>query len=270
MHAIFPEDVLRRMKSKLLFKPGGYLALAVYIAAAYSVLAMGSPLLALAVPEDHYFEIIGASALLATSLLFLYGFKLARKMLDRTWRSLVKQLVYLALAFLFFVGAGEEISWGQRMLGFGTPEAISQVNRQEEFNLHNLSAWEASRWFDADRLFDLFWFLFCVFTPMLSLVSPWFRRFARQWIPIVHWGVSLLFLFNYLSAKLAKLMFEAAYSFDRVPFAQAVQEIKESNYAVLFILVGLHAILDLKRSRVEPGRSSLQGTSVNVEPVFHD
>jgi hypothetical protein len=258
------------MKSKSLFKAGGYLAVVLYIAIAYSVLAMGNHLLALAVPEDHYFEIVGALALLATSILFLYGFRLARRILDRTWMSLAKQLVYLGLAFLFFVGAGEEISWGQRLLGFETPEAVSQVNRQEEFNLHNLTVWEASRFFDADRLFDLFWFLFCVFTPVLSLVLPAFRRLAGQLIPIVHWGISLLFLFNYLSAKLAKLLFEAAYTFNRVPFAQAVQEVKESNYAILFVLVGLYAILDLKRSSVEPSRSSVPNRNVNVKPVFHD
>lgn len=257
------------MNSRFLFKPGVYLVLAIYIALAYSVLAMGNDLLAVAVPEDHYFEIVGASALFATSFLFLYGFKLARKLLDGTWMSLVKRLVYLGLALLFFVGAGEEISWGQRMFGFVTPEAISQVNKQEEFNLHNLTVWEASRYLDADRLFDLFWFSFCVLMPAMTLVAPSFRRWAGQFVPIVPWGISLLFLYNYLWAKLAKLLFGAAYTFDRIPFAQAVQEIKESNYAIIFILVGLFAIQDLQMSRAAH-RSSLKGGSIKIEPVFHD
>jgi hypothetical protein len=33
--------------------------------------------------------------------------------------------------------AGEEVSWGQRLLNFETPEAIAQQNRQGEINLHN-------------------------------------------------------------------------------------------------------------------------------------
>ena len=236
-------------QSNFLFKPLLYIFLAVYIALAFSSLAMGNSLLAITIPEDHYFELIGAFAFFVTSLLFLYCFRLARKTLDKTWASLLKQLVYLGLALLFLFGAGEEVSWGQRILGFQTPESLSQVNRQEEFNLHNLSAWEASRFFDPDRLFDLFWFLFAVFTPAVALVVPAFKKFAAQFIPILFWGIGVLFLYNYLWAKLAKLLFSAAYTFERVPFGQAIQEVKESNYAIIFVLVGLYALWDLRRSQ---------------------
>jgi len=48
-------------------------------------------------------------------------------------------LFYLAgFALFFFVWAGEEISWGQRILGFQTPEILLEHNQQEEFNIHNL------------------------------------------------------------------------------------------------------------------------------------
>ena len=168
------------MNTRFVFKPVVYVVLAIYIALAYSVLAWGNDLLAFTVPEDHYFEIVGAFALFATSFLFLFGFKLARRFRDRIRRSLVKHLVYLGLALLFFVGAGEELSWGQRMLGFATPEAISQVNRQEEFNLHNLTVWETNPFLDADRLFDLFWFTFCVLIPAVALLSRPFRRWVDR------------------------------------------------------------------------------------------
>lgn len=47
--------------------------------------------------------------------------------------------VYLAgLGLFFFVCAGEEISWGQRIFGFKPSAEIKQVNEQHEFNLHNL------------------------------------------------------------------------------------------------------------------------------------
>ena len=231
-----------------LFEPAVYLALAAYITLTYPILALGNNLIAATIPEDHYFEIVGATSLFVTSLLFLYGFRLARKTLDQSWVSLTKQLVYLGLAALFFFGAGEEISWGQRILGFQTPEPISEVNRQEEFNLHNLSAWEASKFLDADRMFDLFWFLFAVVTPAVALAVPSFKRFAGQFIPIVFWGISLLFLYNYLWAKLAKILYGAAYAYGNIALSQAIQEIKESNYAIIFILVGLYAIWDLKKS----------------------
>ncbi len=34
--------------------------------------------------------------------------------------------------------AGEEISWGQRALGFATPDFLLNLNAQSEFNLHNI------------------------------------------------------------------------------------------------------------------------------------
>jgi len=256
-------------KSNFLFNPAVYLALAIYIALTYPVLALGNKVLAAAIPEDHYFEIVGATSLFVTSLLFFYGFRLARKTLDRTWTSLAKQFVYLGLALLFFFGAGEEISWGQRMLGFQTPQTMSQVNRQEEFNLHNLSAWEASQLLDPDRMFDMFWFLFAVFIPAVALLLPSFRSFANRFMPIVFWGIGLLFLYNYLWAKFAKILFAAVYSFERVPLPQAIQEIKESNYAIIFILVGLYAIWDLRRSNHESHVPAKRG-SAQTKPAFHN
>lgn len=235
-------------QSSFLFKPAIYIAIAVYIALAYSILAMGNNLVAATLPEDHYFEIVGALSLLTTSLLFFYGFQLARKSLDNRWDSLVKKIVYLGLALLFLFGAGEEISWGQRLFGFQTPEPLSQVNRQEEFNLHNLSVWEASDFLDPDHLFDIFWFLFTVFTPAVGLMLPTFRKFAGRFMPIVFWGIGLMFLYNYLSAKLAKVIFDTVYVFEQISLQQAIQEIKESNYAITFILVGLYAVWDLKKS----------------------
>jgi type IV secretory pathway VirB2 component (pilin) len=34
---------------------------------------------------------------------------------------------------------GEEISWGQRLIGFSSPAAVAEHNRQHEFNVHNLA-----------------------------------------------------------------------------------------------------------------------------------
>ena len=37
--------------------------------------------------------------------------------------------------------AGEELSWGQHLFGWGTPPALEAINDQEETNLHNISSW---------------------------------------------------------------------------------------------------------------------------------
>jgi hypothetical protein len=256
-------------KNSFIFKPVIYLILLIYIPLTYTVLAMGNKIIAALVPEDHFFEIIGAFSLFVTSLLFLYGFRVARKSLDKTWTSLIKQLVYLGLVLLFFFGAGEEISWGQRIFGFKTPEQLAQVNKQDELNLHNLSVLENSKLFTADRLFDAFWFLFAVFTPAIALMVPAFKRFAGKFIPIVFWGIGLLFLYNYLWAKAAKLIYAASYGFDTLSLTQATQEIKESNYAILFILVGLFAIWDLNNSK-DINTIPVKRRTVQIEPAIHD
>ncbi len=49
-----------------------------------------------------------------------------------------RRLWCLGFAALFFFVAAEEISWGQRILGFGTPESMYEANVQHEFNFHNL------------------------------------------------------------------------------------------------------------------------------------
>ncbi len=46
-------------------------------------------------------------------------------------------LVTLACVYI----AGEEISWGQQLVGWGTPEWIEEINDQHETNLHNMSSW---------------------------------------------------------------------------------------------------------------------------------
>ncbi len=53
-------------------------------------------------------------------------------------RKLALRCVYvLGGALMVFVG-GEEISWGQRIFGFATPDFLASVNNQNEFNVHNI------------------------------------------------------------------------------------------------------------------------------------
>jgi hypothetical protein len=42
------------------------------------------------------------------------------------------------LGVVMFVAAGEEISWGQRLLEVETPELLVDESRQDELNLHNI------------------------------------------------------------------------------------------------------------------------------------
>ncbi len=58
------------------------------------------------------------------------------------WKS--QKLVggwFLLAAICTFYVSGEEISWGQHILDWSTPEYWSGVNDQNETNLHNTSSW---------------------------------------------------------------------------------------------------------------------------------
>ena len=53
-----------------------------------------------------------------------------------------RQWIWFALvAFGCFYIGGEELSWGQQLWHWQTPEAIGVLNRQHETNLHNMSSW---------------------------------------------------------------------------------------------------------------------------------
>lgn len=56
----------------------------------------------------------------------------------RSQKNAIFVFVWGFLALLVFFGAGEEISWGQRILGIESPEWFEQNNAQKETNLHNL------------------------------------------------------------------------------------------------------------------------------------
>jgi hypothetical protein len=171
---------------------------------------------------------------------------------------LLKRLSYLGLAFVFFLGAGEEISWGQRIFGIETPEAWAEVNVQRETNLHNLEVFHNStlEYFNSDRLFALFWGVLMVGIPVLALLSPKLKGWLDQLLPIFPWSLGLLFIFNYLMAKVAKNYFLATGTFPGSRgLSQSIVEVKESVYGLLFMVVGLY-LLNVMLKAPQPKRQA--------------
>ena len=83
--------------------------------------------------EDSVIEWGTSLAILATSVLaVVVGRSLWREGLR------AQAVAYWVLAVLLVFAAGEEISWGQRVLGVETPESVRDINRQDELNFHNL------------------------------------------------------------------------------------------------------------------------------------
>ena len=85
------------------------------------------------VREDHLVEWLTVIGLLSASAVSFYRFFTLFKK-RKAWFLLVNFL----LGILLFVAAGEEISWGQRILGIESSEYFKENNLQGETNLHNL------------------------------------------------------------------------------------------------------------------------------------
>jgi len=232
-------------KASWFYHPLFYIVIVVYFLLGYMTLALGNTWAASLYPEDRYFENVGAISLFVASAISLYLFFQAfraRNVITMHW---IKLCVYLGFALLYFFGAGEEISWGQRIFHFQEPPQMAEQNVQGEFNIHNLAIFENSELLKADNIFTVFWMAVGVLIPAASLVWKPFKRFAEKFIPIPYWGIGVLFILNYLGAKTAKLLFPASYHFQTIQFAQAVQEIKESNYELLFVFLSLILLWDL-------------------------
>jgi hypothetical protein len=84
--------------------------------------------------EWGLWENVTALAFFASFLLLIRGFLRSRG------APPLARYTPLAWGFVLLLVAGEEVSWGQHLLGFGTPRVIEASNLQEEMNLHNLLA----------------------------------------------------------------------------------------------------------------------------------
>jgi hypothetical protein len=114
--------------------------------------------------EDHFFEWLTPIFFwIASAIFFLTFLK-------------TKNLFFLILAIVMFIGAGEEISWGQRIFGFKTPESINKINVQHEFTFHNIAIFQGvdsqgKPKYGLSRLLEInFLFRFC--TMLCGIVLP--------------------------------------------------------------------------------------------------
>jgi hypothetical protein len=85
------------------------------------------------IEEDGIVEWLQIGALIG---LVIVGAAIAVRLLSR--RRIVFGLLYLLATVAAVFILGEEISWGQRILGWVTPEHLVHLNRQGETNIHNI------------------------------------------------------------------------------------------------------------------------------------
>jgi hypothetical protein len=209
----------------------------VYIVLSYTILLMGDTVYTHLTNEDGFFENLGALAFLAAAIMLILTFFRSRIREDHNCRSAVKLMMYLILALAMFLAAGEEISWGQRIIGIDTPEAIRSVNTQDEINLHNLEMFQISYKRNALRwVWNLFWLTFTLAIPAAATIFKSRRKFIARFIPVIPWTLGLIFLINYS-------IWRVIYSLAPVEvYKNFPEEIMESNLAVLFLVTSIWII----------------------------
>jgi hypothetical protein len=105
----------------------------ILFAALVALTALDRPLYRAFVNEDALVEWVQFATLVA---LIPLGSAIAIRLWRRRERSFAIVFALAAVAAAFI--AGEEISWGQRLLGWATPEELALLNNQGETNIHNI------------------------------------------------------------------------------------------------------------------------------------
>jgi hypothetical protein len=179
-------------------------------------------------------------------LLFLYAFYLAPKKLEALW--------FVFWALLCLICFGEETSWLQHELGYQTPEAIKELNTQNEFNLHNLELFQSNSVIDelswrsfltAQHLFQLgFLGYFLLFPIGCKLIPPIKQVALRLHMPIP--GIRLiLFIWIPLFITIALSIL----SLDDPLNKQAIAEIREMFFGLGLGMFGISLFLSFKNAR---------------------
>lgn len=210
--------------------------------------------------EDGIIESLGAACFLAAAVLFFVRYLLKSDGLQLRYLKTKRNPIVLALAVVLFIFAGEEISWGQRVFHFKTPEFLARMNYQRETNVHNLNilsgryAEGQGKWspfvVNSSRLFVLFAAGFLLFIPLLARnkrISGWA---ARLNIPIAPLYIGIFFCLSFGITRFMRDYLERTYpGYPKI--LNMANEARESFFAFLFLVV---AWILLKQARKDAGR----------------
>lgn len=196
--------------------------------------------------EDGFFENLGALCFLATAIMFFMLFFQRSRFADEAdytfFSTKGKRYFFLLMGLLFIVLLGEEISWGQRIFGWGGIDG----NMQDEFNIHNMSALHhyvegedgkeaktgIAALFTAKKLFMLAFVSFLFLLPLLYHRMTFVKNLVdRFYIPVPVIQLGILFLFNSLIFR----GFKYYYGYDKI--GRSLSEVEEFNMALILLFL---------------------------------
>ncbi|MCX7551500.1 hypothetical protein [Xanthomarina sp. F2636L] len=206
--------------------------------------------------EDGLFENAGAIAFFLAFIIFTYLF-IQSKHLENLFFGIKtkRNIFYILLAILFLISCGEEISWGQRIFGWSTPESLMEMNAQQETNFHNLWLFQSYNsdgssksfmelFLNAGRLYTIFWMLYCVLIPIACSISVQIKKLVNYiGIPIVPLWIGGFFLVNYFSLYATLYIFHS-----HMDEANRINEVRESFQAIGFLIFAFYSLSKYRKA----------------------
>lgn len=213
------------------------LVAAIFIAA-FALLANGKDAYYRLVQEDQALEWSTAWAFASAALAYFLSAAQSRRQARPLWPACLLGLFCAWVAL-------EELSWGQRLFGYQSPQYFLEHNTQQEFNLHNLldgRSRKAGLW--------LVLLGFGVALPLLSLHAASCALFQRFALPVAPPALAPAFLLTFLVYE--------AYILDHT------NEWVELAIGLLFLAAGLDAYTRLTKSRTSGGPLRYPATGLMV------
>jgi hypothetical protein len=218
--------------------------------------------------EDGPIENAGALCFLLAGILFLLTARQTSGLHRQCGANHIESpLTLYALGALLLVCFGEEISWGHRLFHYSVPVWLEAINQQGEWNLHNLSWFQAhtpdgvrksfwARLIDMNRLLAIFQLILCTLVPIITAYSATVRAWvARIGLPIVPWWIAGLVPVHILVSQAVYAIIGAGG--DPI-LGDVLDETKETVRAFIFLVVAIWAYTQTTVPRVSSGKRPLE------------
>jgi hypothetical protein len=225
-------------------------AIAVILLLPFAIMLAGG--LSAFLGKGAYKWVTGEDGLAETLQVICYAASLllAAAVAGRLWVGSQRGIaaLYALLAFALFFLVGEELSWGQRIFGWATPESLEAINKQGETTLHNIEGvGYAFKWAQLGV---------GAYGAILPVLFPWWIDGAAAWarvrglLAFVVPHFSLIPYFAFMFAwRIYRNLFEEPTSYYFV--------ISEYNEVVEFVLaLGFLLFVTFQWRRLRAGRAA--------------
>lgn len=228
--------------------PSGWRAFgvgALLLCAMFATLTLSGDTIDTLVEEDGPVEWAGAVGLLAGGGLLLAAGVVALRRGAASGKTRLGAVVLLGMGLVLLMLGGEEISWGQRLFGWGTPEAFTDLNAQNETNLHNLNELQGTL-LDGDRLFRIGWVTLFVLLPLAVWLVPRVRERARALLPVAPLWLAALFALAWVLSHVATATLTGGWD-SIYTLGSAATEIQEAAIELLMGVAAFAALREVTR-----------------------